>query len=151
MFLVQLEIRNMGVGNFQFSRDETERAKQMEFFKSMQYETKTRRLQSEIYNLKREIVLKERLMKVKQRRFLKHGYTLEEIKKSQAISEYDQELNEMGQEVKDLQSYAEQTALHEKSEPVRTTSSNPEEFGFLKTMKRKIGLDREWDKPKLSS
>ena len=90
-------------------------------------------------------------MKVKQRRFLKHGYTLEEIKKSQAISEYDQELNEMGQEVKDLQSYAEQTDLHMKSEPVRTTSSNPEEFGFLKTMKRKIGLDREWDKPKLSS
>ena len=140
----------MGVGNFQFSRDETEREKQMEFFRTMQYETKTRRIKNEIYNLEREIELKQRLVKVKQRRFLKHGYTLEEIQKVQAISDYDLEIGEMDKEVKDLQTYADQTDLRTQTETVRTTSSNPEDFGFLKTMKRKIGLDREWDKPKLS-
>ncbi len=32
------EIRNMGVGNFQFSRDDEERQRQMEFFKEIQIE-----------------------------------------------------------------------------------------------------------------
>ena len=32
------EIRNMGVGNYQFSRDEEERKQQMEFFKNIEKE-----------------------------------------------------------------------------------------------------------------
>lgn len=69
----------MGVGNYRFSTDEETRKAQMEFFKNIESETKMNRLLNEIYKLKRERLLIERLSKVKQRRLLKFGYTLEQI------------------------------------------------------------------------
>lgn len=69
----------MGVGNYRFSTDEEMRKVQMEFFKNIESETRMNRLLNEIYKLKRERQLIERLSKVKQRRLLKFGYTLEQI------------------------------------------------------------------------
>jgi len=90
------------VGSYQFSRDQSEREKQMEFFHEIEkevnmpkrvisfnyrlipmfysYKIESSKLYTELYKLKREKALLERLSKVKQRRLLKHGFTADEIK-----------------------------------------------------------------------
>jgi len=144
------EIRYMGVGHFEFSRDSEERKKQLEFFKDMQMETKANRIANDIYKLKREITLRERLSKIMKRRYLKHGYSLDQIHDVNAINEFDAEINEMNQDVIDLENYRlSQEALdaqQNEADQFKVEDTQP----FLPSMKRKIGLNREWDKPKLS-
>ena len=105
--------------------------------------TKTNRIENEIYNLKREKILKERLNKVKQRRLLNHGYSLAEIKD---LCHYDKEIEEIDQEIAELEEIAKNPQLHK---PKIETSDSIEDFDATR-MKKKINLDREWDKPKLS-
>ena len=96
--------------------------------------------------MKKERILKERLNKVKQRRLLKHGYSLDEIKEK---FQHDKEIEEIDQEIYEFEQYAKNPDLSEATKTVDETSQQ-DEFPFLKTMKRKINLDRDWDKPKLS-
>ncbi len=138
------EIRNLGVGSYSFSKDETEREKQMEFFKNFQKETRTNRIENEIYNLKREKALKERLSKVKQRRLLKHGYTLSEIK--DLCQNYEQEIEEIEQEILELEEMAKHPEIMEKQ--LAAAAEAQDDFNSVQ-MKKKINFDREWDKPKL--
>jgi hypothetical protein len=96
----------MGVGHYQFSKSESERKKQMDFFQDLKYEvlfvfcqskptrtdvnylfllfiqTLTTRISSHFAKKSRDQVLKERLRKVKQKRLLNEGYSLEEIEGS---------------------------------------------------------------------
>ena len=95
--------------------------------------------------MKREKLLKERLNKVKQRRLLKHGYSLAEIKE---LCPFDQEIDEIEQEILELEEMAkhpEQT----KSKPEDDLIAEEDAINTF-TMKKKINFDREWDKPKLS-
>jgi len=139
----------MGVGHFEFSRNPEERKSQMEFFKSMQIETKFNRIANEIYKLKREIVLRERLSKVMKRRYLKSGYSLSQIQSVKAINEYDEHISEMNQEISELEDYIRgQEMLSGEKNEIKPIQVDTEPF--LPSMKRKIKLDREWDLPKLS-
>jgi hypothetical protein len=142
----------MGVGNFQFSRDETERQKQMAFFKDIELEIKKTRLLNEIHKLKRQVILLERLNKVKQRRLLKNGFSLEQIKES---NNFNQDISEIESEIKELEEIVKDPKLIElnskKSEDLRLNADESEEKDFADMkQKRKVILDREWDKPKLS-
>jgi len=107
--------------------------------------TRTNRIENEIYNLKREKLLKERLSKVKQRRLLKHGYSLAEIKE---LCPFDQEIDEIEQEISEL----EEMAKHPEQVMRKPEHDQIAEEDTINTlnMKKKINFDREWDKPKLS-
>ncbi|CAF0714608.1 unnamed protein product [Brachionus calyciflorus] len=139
------EIRNMGVGNYQFSRNEELRKQQMEFFKNIEKESKLRRISNEIYRLKREKILVERLRKVKQKRLLKFGYSLDEIK--ELCKEFENENDEIDKEILQLEKSLENPELLTETFKV-TEETVVDEFKFDKPVKRNV-LDREWDKPKL--
>jgi hypothetical protein len=149
----------MGVGNFQFSRDEQERQKQIQFFKNMDLEIKKSRFKNEIHKLKRQKILLERLNKVKQRRLLKHGgFTLDQIKE---MKNFDSDIDEVEKEIAELErilhdsellkSYGQQTISGIKLEDLEQNSSINADEAVFERPKRKVILDREWDKPKLSS
>jgi hypothetical protein len=145
----------MGVGNFQFSRDETERQKQMAFFKDIELDVKRARLLNEIHKLKRQRVLLERLNKVKQRRLLKNGFSLEQIKETSTI--FDQDINDIEGEIGGLEEIVKDPKLielnsKESEEPKLNAVGESEDKDFVELKpKRKVILDREWDKPKLSN
>ena len=135
----------MGVGNFQFSRDETERQKQLDFFKNIEKDLKRNRMLNEIHKLKRQRVLLDRLNKVKQRRLLKNGFSLEQIKN---LENFDNDIEEINDEIIELERVVNDPSLIEINEKEVETKEE-QEFDTLKP-KRKVILDREWDKPKLS-
>lgn len=97
--------------------------------------------------MKREKQLKERLNKVKQRRLLKHGYSLGEIKK---MCPYDKQIEEIDEEIKELEVLVKDPELIKaRLEQKEKQEEETEEFNSVR-MKKKISFDREWDKPKLS-
>ena len=82
-------------------------------------------------------------MKIKQRRLLKHGFSFDEIKMS---VDFEIDIEEMNKELIQLENYAMKQECNSENEPkVFVTDED-----ILKTMKKKINLDREWDSPKLS-
>ncbi|RNA22336.1 coiled-coil domain-containing [Brachionus plicatilis] len=138
------EIRNMGVGNYQFSRDEDKRKIQMEFFKKIEKESKTRRVFNEIHKLKREKILVDRLSKVKQKRLLKFGYSLGQIK--EFCVEFEKENEEIDKEICQLEKLLEDPNLLDSKNESNEDLENNE---FNKPSIQRPILEREWDKPKL--
>lgn len=106
------------------------------------------RVTNEINKLKKDIELNQRLLKVMQRRYLKHGYSLDEIQSYSEINQFHQEINEMNRETTELENYRDAQADEKSMIDEHRAKANAEPF--LPTMRRKIGLDRVWDKPKLS-
>jgi hypothetical protein len=135
------EIRNLGVGNFKFSTDETERQSQMDFFNQMQSQTKMNRLTNTLYKLKRTKRMKERLNKIEQRKLLKEGFSLDKIKE---ISKYEKELIEIAEDINDLENDLQ---LADATPQPETMEENNDEINS----KKKYFLTREWDKPKMSN
>ncbi|XP_035686450.1 coiled-coil domain-containing protein 174-like isoform X5 [Branchiostoma floridae] len=62
------EVRDMGVGYYAFSKEETERQKQMETLSMLREETQDQRVKREKLKEKRKAALQARLAKVKQRK-----------------------------------------------------------------------------------
>ncbi|XP_078698202.1 coiled-coil domain-containing protein 174-like isoform X2 [Branchiostoma floridae x Branchiostoma belcheri] len=62
------EVRDLGVGYYAFSKEETERQKQMETLSMLREETQDQRLKREKLKEKRKAALQARLAKVKQRK-----------------------------------------------------------------------------------
>ena len=128
------EARELGVGHFQFSSREEERKNQMKYFEELKTEANKGRLNIQQEKKSRENALKERLRKVKQKRLLKEGYSLEEIDEV-FRGEDEAELELAENEMKKVQ---------EKEERER------EEEAKIDERKKSLPiLDREWDKPKL--
>lgn len=147
------EVRNMGVGHFEFSRDQVERQKQMEFFRNMDMEVKKNRLGIKIHKLRRQKILLERLSRVKQRRLLKGGgFSLEQI---QSMPNFEQDLIDIQNEIVQLTEILnDPEALksidkESSTQSDETTNESDTQFGITRPKSRVI-LDRDWDKPKLS-
>jgi hypothetical protein len=84
----------------------------------------------------------ERLNKLKQRRLRKLGYNEDQIKD---MCYYEQDIDEIDVEIKDLEVKAQNPELY----LAKKDETEEDESVSKKPMKRVI-LDREWDKPKLS-
>lgn len=85
------EIRNHGVGYFEFSKSEEERQKQMELLARLRDQTKDQRERRETLLAKRKAALKARLDKVKRRKRLQNGETLSEDEEKEDKSDDDDE------------------------------------------------------------
>lgn len=83
-------------------------------------------------------MLVERLSKVKQRRLLKFGYSIEKIK--EMCTEFEKEIEDIERDISELEKVLANPELFERKE------TETDEFKPVK----KVILDREWDKPKLS-
>ena len=83
---------------------------------------------------------------MKQRRLLKHGYSLAEIKE---LCPFDQEIEEIEQEILELEEMAKHPE-RSKSKPSEDNDAADEDVINKFSMKKKINFDRKWDKPKLS-
>jgi hypothetical protein len=93
--------------------------------------------------LKREKTLLERLNKLKQRRLRKLGYNEEQIKEK---CDYDKDIEEIEIEIKDLEVKAQNPDFY-----LGKKDEQEEDESVSKKPIKKVILDREWDKPKLSN
>ncbi|XP_022082105.1 coiled-coil domain-containing protein 174-like isoform X2 [Acanthaster planci] len=108
------EVREMGVGYFDFSKDESERQKQMEMLKHLRDETLDQRSKSEQLKAKRKAALKARLEKVKQRKRLK-GELVEDEEEQKDEEREEREEGEEVQQEEDVRQIAERL----KAAPIR--------------------------------
>ena len=128
------EARELGVGHFKFSSQGEERKNQMKYFHELEKEANRGRLNIQQEKKTRDYLLKERLRKVRQKRLLKEGYSLEDIENVFRVED-EAELERVETEAKLLQD-KELEEQEEKSKIDERKKSLPV-------------LDREWDKPKL--
>lgn len=129
------------------------------------------RILNEIYKLKREKLLVERISKVKQRKLLKFGYTLEQINCKYilvlkynrrsilskvcyylAIVNFQSDIEEIEQEISNLENVIKNPELIETKEDEGEDDEVDigQERDRNTEFKRRKAKTREWDKPKLS-
>lgn len=84
----------------------------------------------------------DRLNKLKQRRLRKLGYNQDEIK---AMCDFGKDIDEIDSEIKDLEVKRQSPDFYS------ANYQGEEENEAAKKPVKKVILDREWDKPKLSN
>ncbi|XP_005096856.1 coiled-coil domain-containing protein 174 isoform X1 [Aplysia californica] len=127
------EIRNHGVGFYQFSKDHEIREEQLENLKKMREETMGERSRQEKVKDKRKAMMEARLAKVRQRRKLKPGTSGEETKNEETVD-----------------GPSEQPGSHPVSEGESNEAKNTEKMAVNEAEaaeKRKMHV-RDWDKGK---
>ncbi|XP_078617864.1 coiled-coil domain-containing protein 174-like isoform X3 [Branchiostoma floridae x Branchiostoma japonicum] len=123
------EVRDMGVGYYAFSKEETERQKQMETLSMLREETQDQRVKREKLKEKRKAALQARLAKVKQR-------------KAKRLKGEGGEMEDEGQDGSpDLGAETEEVQKEPEPEP------EPEPLQRDETWRQSAPL-REWDKGK---
>ncbi|XP_038078741.1 coiled-coil domain-containing protein 174-like [Patiria miniata] len=127
------EVREMGVGYFDFSKDETERQKQMEMLKHLRDETLDQRTKSQQLKAKRKAALQARLEKVKQRKRLKGELVEEEEEQKDEVTEVDEEEEA---ELRRKEEEAKRVAERVKAAPARPWDIGKEECQWERVKKQ---------------
>ncbi|XP_033635570.1 coiled-coil domain-containing protein 174-like [Asterias rubens] len=133
------EVREMGVGYFDFSKDEGERQSQMEMLSHLRGETLDQRTKSEQLKAKRKAALKARLDKVKQRKRAKGEIVEEEGGKDHQEEEEDARIKEEAVSARRRQKEEDEKRLAErlsKTAPARPWDIGKEESQWDRVKKQ---------------